>query len=128
MARDTKKVNLKTKVEYIQIQSFPESAPQIWRLQYSIGQVKLNGRTVKMGQAILDGKARKKNQKVIVFNGFVTDWLSIKGCLIIGHDTDFFNFISPPKTKVKKTKNQELVELNALVQWQKNHTAEEKKS
>ena len=121
MARNTKKV------EYVQIQSFPESTPQIWKLKYNMGEVKHNGTKVKMGQAILDGKARRKNQKVITFNGFVTDWLSIKGCIIIAHDTDFFNFISPARTSENKDKDQELVELNALIEWQKNHAVEDRK-
>lgn len=98
---------IKEKVEYVKINSFPESEEQVWRMQYYVGTVLHNGEKIKIGQAVLDGKARKKNQKITNFNGFVTDWLSIKQCRIIGHDVEFFNFVSPPKVRKTKYKSME---------------------
>ena len=116
------------KIEYVMIHSFPEYNQQVWKMQYYVGEVMHHGTKFRMGQAMLDGVdvnfKRGRKRKIIKFNGFVTDWLSIKGCKIIGHDTDIFNFVSPPIKKRKKKKEQEFESLQKLLQWQKNKDLE----
>ena len=110
------------------IHSFPEYNEQVWKMQYHIGEVDYNGQQVRMGQAMLDGAdinfKRGRKRKIIKFNGFVTDWLALKGCKIIGHDTDVFNFISPPIRKRKRKKAEEFESLQKLLIWQKNNQVE----
>ena len=101
------RIPLRPKVEYIKIHSFPENTSQIWKIHYNVGEILHNGTKARIGQAILDGKAalvvkRGRKSKIITYDGFITDWLTVKQCKIIGHDEDFFNFILPPKQKKKK--------------------------
>jgi hypothetical protein len=123
-------MSIKERVEYVKINSFPENKEQVWRMQYYVGTVLHNEEKIKIGQATLDGNARKDNDSVTEFNGFVTDWLAIKQCRVIGHDVEFFNFVSPPEVTETETetKDKELAALNELVKWQMNNAKEEGES